>query len=232
MGEKMFVDQFAEFSSVVIRALPRGMDAEIAQGWITNQEALAKVLCEALVPVADSAPLLTPASTITVRLEQEFNPSARFVVSSKEAPTMFSYVGDSFKKEFIPPGRPSASKAGPERGPSRQFGKQRDATEVVLLYRTLNKSLVGNTIIAALGGETKAETTLAEVYALLSARAKGKKGLLLTNGYANIFYVRSVSGVLCLVRVYWKDGGWNMSAFLVEHLNVWLAGCQVFCRNL
>lgn len=50
MAKHMEVGQFAEFSAAVLRSLPRNVDANIAQGWITNQDALAKVLHDALVP--------------------------------------------------------------------------------------------------------------------------------------------------------------------------------------
>jgi hypothetical protein len=40
--------QFAEFSAAVVRSLPRDLDSSVAQGWITNQESLARVLAWAL----------------------------------------------------------------------------------------------------------------------------------------------------------------------------------------
>mgnify|MGYP001616633610 CR=1 FL=1 len=49
MGKKMEVDQFAEFSSAVLRALPRDLDKEMAQKWIVDQDDLAKVLRETLI---------------------------------------------------------------------------------------------------------------------------------------------------------------------------------------
>ena len=49
MGNKMEVDQFAEFSSAVLRALPRDLDKEMAQKWIVDQDDLAKVLRETLI---------------------------------------------------------------------------------------------------------------------------------------------------------------------------------------
>ena len=55
---------------------------------------------------------------------------------------------------------------------------------------------VDGPILAELGGEAKAETTLTEVYSLMEAQKNGENGPLLTNGYANIFYVRDVNGAL------------------------------------
>ena len=58
-----------------------------------------------------------------------------------------------------------------------------------------------------------------------------KNGPLLTNGYANIFYVRDANGVLRAVSVYWYDGGWDEYAVGVAHPNTWFDGRRVFSRN-
>lgn len=46
----METNQFAEFCAAVVRSLPRDLDTDIAQGWVTNQQALANVLRKALHP--------------------------------------------------------------------------------------------------------------------------------------------------------------------------------------
>ena len=64
----MEIDQFVEFSSAVLRSLPRDMDPTTAQGWITNQRALADILRKSLKPeaesvtiqVSDTNPLMPP----------------------------------------------------------------------------------------------------------------------------------------------------------------------------
>lgn len=175
-------------------------------------------------------PLLTPVGTIMVRPELEFNPSARFVVSVKKAPTMFSYVGDNFKASFLSPRRPSASEAAPDGGPYRQSGVP-DSVNEFARYHNLNKNSSDASIIAALGGEAKAETTPAEVYALLTKQANGESGALLTNGYANIFYVCDTSALLRAVSVSWVGDGWFVNADSVEFPYVWGAGHRVFSRD-
>lgn len=49
MGKKMETDQFATLMAAVIVALPRDMDAYVAQGWISNPKALRDALCETLM---------------------------------------------------------------------------------------------------------------------------------------------------------------------------------------
>ncbi len=86
-------------------------------------------------------------------------------------------------------------------------------------------------IIAELGGEAKAETTLTEIYDLMDRQSEGREGVLLNNGWANIFYVKDLAGVLRAVGVRWDDAGWRVFADSVEDPTEWYAGRQVFSRN-
>lgn len=61
MTKKMAVEQFSELASAVVRSLPREMDADIAQGWITNQNVLARVLENLLTPPKDPEPFEQPS---------------------------------------------------------------------------------------------------------------------------------------------------------------------------
>jgi glutamine phosphoribosylpyrophosphate amidotransferase len=126
-----------------------------------------------------------------------------------------SYLWDNFKSWFL-------------EGDS----KVEDAcAENILRCNKLLKNSTDTPIIAELGGEKVAETSLAEMFSLLKKQANGQKGVLLTNGYANIFYVRDQSGVLRAVGARWHDGGWNVSADAVSYPDAWRAGDQVFSRN-
>ncbi len=123
-----------------------------------------------------------------------------------------SYIGDNFKDWF--------------------GGKEEDPlAETTLRYAKLRKSSVDTPIVAELGGEAKAETTLTEVFGLMSKQAKAETGVLLTNGWANIFYVRDQNGVLRAVFVHWDDGGWSVHAGELGYPDTWLDGYQVFSRN-
>jgi len=103
--------------------------------------------------------------------------------------------------------------------------------EKELRYGKLIKSSVDGPIVEELGGEAKAETTLTELHDLLKKQANGEEGDLLTNGYANIFYVKDTSGVLRAVYVYWYGGCWDVRARSVEDPHGWLVGSRVFSRN-
>ena len=102
----------------------------------------------------------------------------------------------------------------------------------MLVYHRLRKASVDAFIIAELGGEAAAETTLAGVHGLMTLQPHGQEGALLTNGLANIFYVRDRKGVLRAVYVAWHGGGWSVSALSVEYPGRWDDGSQIFSRIL
>ena len=128
-----------------------------------------------------------------------------------------SYLGDNFLSWFL-----------------TGEGKVEDAIpEGELRYGKLTKGSVDGPIIEELGGEAKAETTLTEVFDLVSKQSDGqeKEDGLLTNGWANIFYVQDTAGVLRAVYVGWLGAGWLVDAYSVERPYAWGDGCQVFSRN-
>lgn len=57
---------------------------------------------------------------------------------------------------------------------------------------------------------------------LIEKQSKGQKGILLNNGYANLFYTKSR-----VVRVRWHDGEWRVYAWLRGD-GTWYAGKRVF----
>ena len=77
------------------------------------------------------------------------------------------------------------------------------------------------------------ETTLAYLYELLSRQPKGESGVLLTNGYATIFYIKDANGKLWAVRVYWRSyyGEWCVGADSVAYPDEWHGGYRVFSRK-
>ncbi|MDO8470618.1 MAG: hypothetical protein Q7S63_01420 [bacterium] len=102
--------------------------------------------------------------------------------------------------------------------------------ETTLRYAKLITSSVDGPILTELGDE-KAETTLTQIFALIERQAKGEEGVLLTNGWANIFYIRDVNGELRAVRVGWGGGDWGVDAGSVEDPDGWGGGRRVFSRN-
>lgn len=144
---------------------------------------------------------------------KKFVAKKKFVINTgDDASVKISYLGDNFKNEFL--GKTEKPFAGSE-----------------LRQQKLMESSVDGPIIAEIGGEAKAETTLTEIFALMEKQGKGQAGALLNNGWWNIFYVRNAKGVLRAVYVGWGGGGWGVYAGSVEGPIRWYAGRQVFSRN-
>ena len=142
--------------------------------------------------------------------------------TSDKAEVKISYLGDNFKAWFL---------AG--------VGKIEDPiSKQILRYGKLRKSATDMprkpgeaAIIPELGGETKVETTLSEMFSLIRKQPDGEEGVLLNNGWANILYIRDQNGVLRAVGVRWGGDGWDVSARSVGHSDGWDAGHQVFSRK-
>lgn len=176
-------------------------------------------------------PFLTSAGTITIQLPEPFDRRDFFVRNTKEnAPVKISNVGADFTACFLGQTAERAEGAVPS-GWSYRTSSTNGATEVILCYQTLSGFSLDRSIIAALGGESKAETPLVVVAVLMQKQANGERGVLLTNGYANIFYIRNTDGVLRAVYVLWGGDGWDVHAYSVEDPFGWGAGSQVFSRD-
>ncbi|MFC1656939.1 hypothetical protein ACFL14_03205 [Patescibacteria group bacterium] len=102
-----------------------------------------------------------------------------------------------------------------------------------LQLNKLKRASVDGPIIAELGGETLVETTLAEMFYAMKLQGRGQKGALLTNGYANIFYVRDTEGNLWAVYGDWRSGYecWHVSAYSITDPARGDADDQVLVRD-
>jgi len=161
--------------------------------------------------------LLEPVSTIVIPATTgTFVAKEKFVQDTgRKAKVKISYLGDNLKSWFL-----------------SGKGKTEDPiTEQTLRYGKLRKSSVDAPIIAELGGNEKAETTLTEVFSLMEKQPNGEEGALLNNGWWNILYVKDQNGVLRAVLVYWLVDGWNVYARSVGDPYGWYDGYQVFSRN-
>jgi len=117
---------------------------------------------------------------------------------------------------------------------SNFLGKiEENVAESKLRAYRLKKDSVDGPIIADLGGEEAAETTVAEMVTLMRRQGRGQQGILLTNGYANIFYIRNAKGVFWTVRCCWPSGygDWSVYAIPITGPFGWSAGRQVFSRD-
>lgn len=215
---------YVEFQLAVLRALPRDINPDIADGWRNNGQTLAKVLREVLlspgkpesISVPQREPLLVPIGTTIVSASTTpFTAKDCFVVNTKRnEPIKIDSITSDFESWFQDKVEP------PFEGSTLQYGD-------------LSHTSLDGSIIAALGGEEKAETTLAEVFALMSVQANDEAGAILTNGNANIFYVRDAQGELRGVHLYWirHHNAWHVSSFPLLISCGWDVGDRVFFHD-
>lgn len=85
-------------------------------------------------------------------------------------------------------------------------------------------------IINEFGGESVAETTLGDIYRMMSFQASGRSGKLDVKGYGNIFYVRDVNNCLRVVRVKCGGSTWHLKAQAING-NVIGAFWRIFARG-
>jgi len=159
-------------------------------------------------------PLLIPVGTVAITATTTpFVACDRFVVNTKKnTAVMFSYLSNNFKKWFL--------------------GKtETPFTGSTLRYDKLSHNSTDGPIIAELGGEEKAETTLTELFSLLEKQPNGEDGPLLTNGDVNILYIEDVNGVLRAVSACWYGGGWSLHANPVTSPGAWGDERRVFSRD-
>lgn len=123
------------------------------------------------------------------------------------------YLGDNFKTNFL--------------------GKiEKNVTNSILIVSRLEKDSLDKDIRDEVGSD-KEETYLAHLSELLTRQSKGESGVLLTNGYANIFYIRDAIGNVWAVGVRWYSfyRGWVVSAHSVSFPSRWHDDNQVFSRK-
>ncbi len=147
------------------------------------------------------ADVLVPATTGPFVVKDHFKPGAE---------VKFSTVWHEFKKHF--------------------WGKiEPPMPEVKVRKYNLLRIAPDGPIIAELGGETKVESTLATAFAIMRLQAGGEPGILQTNGFANIFYVKDQQGELCAIRIGWASDGWVVDAISVQDPLAWNGKHEIFC---
>jgi len=160
--------------------------------------------------------LLLLVPTVTISFISTFKAKDHFKVGEVKG-VKIGWIGENFQKAFL-----------------NGKGKiEKDVAEAVFRIFKLIEDSVDTSIIAELGGEEVAETTLAQVFALLQLQGKGQKGVLLTNGCANIFYVRGDSDTLWAVYGRWDSyyRYWSIGARPVSHPRGWSADNRVVSRS-
>lgn len=153
------------------------------------------------------AKLLKLASTVQVSGATKFVAANHFTVR-KSSGIQIAWLNENFKLLFL--------------------GKIEKNVEpaTLNLYWLAGESLDAP-ILAELG--ERAETSLAHLVELLKKQPNGESGSLLTDGYANIFYIRGTDGNLWPVFARWRSAGWCVHACSVEY-PWWRGGRQVCAR--
>ena len=180
---------------------------------IGGEDAFMRLLAGELnvVPAKPTDPkrLLELVTTASVAAIESFKSSENFK-EGKKGPVQIYSIGDNFKKHF---GR-----------------KEEGASEAIELkiHKLLERSLDAP-IITELAD--KFEITLGQFFSLIQKQGKGEAGVLLTNGYANIAYIRDDEGILWAVRAGWDAGsGWYVEASSVGDPFRWVDGGLVLSR--
>jgi hypothetical protein len=209
---------YIQFQTDVLSQLPRPgqISEETVWGWHKNREALKRALGKFLLPptkaVTDS--LLELVGTVTVPASKKFVVIDHFRVSvgaSANAEVKISWLGGDFRFLFL-------------------NKTEEPSGETKLLYQRLCKESLDQPILDELGD--LAQVSLSAVWELLKLQSHGQGGVLLTNGRANIFYVRDINGTLRSVSVWWSTdyGYWNVGAFSVKCRDGWHSDERVFSR--
>lgn len=163
-----------------------------------------------LVAKLTASDLLEYHSTVTVDLIDRF--SVEEVIKTGKAGNAKFWFSDNFKRIFgslVETNVPSAS----------------------LRFHRLKSNSVDGPILEELGGAKLIRAFIAHIIALACRQGQGQEGVLLTNGWANIFYVpdpsdpKSFWAVIC----FWHSSrdGWDFYANPVSYPFKWRAGDQV-----
>ena len=160
-------------------------------------------------------PLLEPIGTIIIpALTGRFSANEKFVLN------------------YGSQARPGVCIADLDSNFKAWFGEviEEPTAEAVVGYARLTHSSVDGPIIVALGSHPDLTIFLCQIYWLMEQQPNGEDGALLTNSWANIFYM---PGLLRAVLVRWfaDDGGWSVGADSVEHPDGWIDSDRVFSRN-
>lgn len=202
--------QMKELTAAIIEGIPTDLPFEVAKNWIGKKTKLHKRMKELLFDekVAKESDILQPTASVSVSGVPKFIAKESFRTDSQTV--KFSYLGDNFKQFFL-------NKI------------EENIVSVPLVSYTLKKASLDAPILAELGD--RAETTLAYLYELLSKQPNGESGALLTNGYANIFYIRGTDNNFWAVGAFWDGDGWSVRASSVEDPYCWNDGDRVFSRD-
>lgn len=204
------------YESITGQLFEIGRQLRQQNGYPFSPEALKAHLQDAIEgrlggAVAQVKKLLQFVTTTSVAAIESFKAADHFKVDTKKAAARIYWLGDNFKKHF-----------------GRKVEGVCEAADIKT--HELLKSSLDVPIITELAD--KCEIKLGQFFALLSEQGKGESGPLLTNGWANIAYIRDDEGNLWAVGAVWSagTGGWYVEAGSVGHPGRWSGGRQVLSR--
>jgi hypothetical protein len=119
-----------------------------------------------------------------------------------------TWIGSNFRHHFLPKSEPQQT------------------SRVLDVFR-LRTSVSDRAILDTLGADP--ETSLYDVWTLLSKQSHGEAGPLRTDGLPNVFYVRDGQDQTWTVDTVWSGAGWEVGA---SRLNSVMreSGAHVFAR--
>lgn len=206
--------QTAKLGARILENLPGNMSDDVMQGWIDNPKVLQEFLAGLVA----------------------FPPQERFLIHHENFVLTGGPLGPSFERGFDPD----------------EFFKTRKGLWVseAFIDRILS---VAEKVMEGKWSELKSwdlrkratdtevraelpENHLVELWQiakLIEGQPYGEKGPLLTNGYANLFYVKGKGGQVFVVFVLWDAdyGWWRVHAWRLGGRGWWHAGYRVFSRN-
>lgn len=159
-------------------------------------------------PVLAETRLLKPVAQATVPARTKFFNAAEFYRTGTDL-----YVYGSFAARFDLSARQTVDSA-----PERPYA-------AALLKANAHDTDIRNEL-----PETHL-SMLEDIAGFIEAQPNGKSGFLLTNGYANIFYVEGKNGEVFAVRVFWNSVSrlWHVGGWRLDEAGRWGAGRQVLC---
>lgn len=155
-----------------------------------------------------NASLLEAIDTVTIPGTERFVAQEKFVVG--KTPVKIARLDDRFKDWF-------------------STKTEESVGVTTLCFSKLTRSELDGPIMAELGDAK--ETMLVQVYTLMEREANGEEGVLLTDGWANIFYVRDIKGRVRAVYISWSTDGWGVHAHSVDVGHKWVDRLRVFSLN-
>ena len=161
-----------------------------------------------LLPVIRGLAKIVPVEIFRKVATVVVNGTEKFVAKDHLKEANVGWTSDNFKKLFLDKAEEGVKAA------------------TIVVHR-LERDSLDAPILTELGSHV--ETKLAHFFELLKTQSKGESDTLLTNGYANIAYIKGNDGNFWAVRAYWYSGlgYWHVRANSVDYPYRWPAGSLV-----